>query len=267
MAFLYETHLHTMEGSACGKVSGREYVQFYKDAGYDGIIITDHFFGGNCRPDRDLPWEEWVNQYCSGYEAAKEEGDKIGLKVFFGLEERFNTNGEFNADEWLIYGLDKEYLLSHPEMRTWTRADYLKNVHAAGGCCVQAHPFRDRNYVDAFRLSLGVDAIEGYNSNNKIEADVLANLYAKKHNLVMVAGGDVHFCGHVPPEKMAGVEFEKPLESIHDYVQAILERKPFTLHKPAGYPDMTTPLPEFEKPVYIYDRDGHKTDLPASILF
>lgn len=267
MAFLYETHLHTMEGSACGKVSGREYVQFYKDAGYDGIIITDHFYGGNCRPDRDLPWCEWVNQFCSGYEAAREEGDKIGLKVFFGIEERFNTNGEFNADEWLIYGLDKEYLLAHPDMRIWTRADYLKNVHAAGGCCVQAHPFRDRNYVDAFHLSLGVDAIEGYNANNKIEADILAQLYAKKQNLVMVAGGDVHFCGHVPPEKMAGVEFEKPLESIYDYVAAIRERKPIKLHKPEGYPDMDTPLPPFEKPVYIYDRDGHKTDLPTSILF
>lgn len=267
MAFLYETHLHSMEGSACGKVSGREYVQFYKDAGYDGIIITDHFYNGNCRPDRELPWEEWVNQYCQGYEAAKEEGDRIGFKVFFGLEERFDNQGDGYDDEWLIYGLDKEYLLAHPEMRTWTRADYLKNVHQAGGCCVQAHPFRNRDYVKNIRVTLGVDAIEGYNANNKIEADVQAHLYAKKHNLVMVAGGDVHFCGHVPPERMAGVELEQPMESIYDYVAAIRERKPIGLHKPEGYPDMNAPLPPFGKPVVIYDREGKQTDLPESALF
>ena len=266
MAFVYETHLHTMEGSACGKVSGRDYVKFYQDAGYDGIFITDHFYWGNCRPDRELPWEEWVSQYCRGYEAAKEESDKLGFKVFFGIEERFKNDDGYD-DEWLIYGLSKEYLLAHPDMRQWTRADYLKNVHAAGGCCVQAHPFRNRDYVHNIRVTLGVDAIEGYNANNKIEADVQAHLYAKKHDLVMVAGGDVHFCGHVPPERMAGVVFEKPLESAKDYVDAILQRKPFTLQKPAGYPDMTTPLPEFDKPVIIYDKMGNRTDWTSDILF
>ena len=195
MAYLYETHLHSMEGSACGRVSGRDYVKFYQDEGYDGIFITDHFYNGNCRPDRELPWEEWVHQYCRGYEVAKEEGDRLGMKVFFGLEERFDNHGQGYDDEWLIYGLDKAYLLAHPDMRTWSRADYLKNVHEAGGCCVQAHPFRNRDYIGAFRLTLGVDAVEGYNANNKPEADVTAQLYAKKNHLVMVAGGDVHFCG------------------------------------------------------------------------
>lgn len=267
MAYIYETHLHSMEGSACGKVSAREYVKSYKDAGYAGIFITDHFYGGNCRPDRNLPWEEFVNIFCSGYEAAKEEGDKQGLQVFFGLEERFHTGDQVNMDEWLIYGLDKEFLLSHPDMREWTRAEYLKNVHAAGGCCVQAHPFRDRAYVDAFHITLGVDAIEGYNSNNKIEADVMASLYAKKHNMLMVGGSDVHFVEHVPYERLAGVVFDKPLTSAKDYVDAILQRKPFTVRKPAGYPDMSTPVPPFVKPVYIYDKAGELTNLPASALF
>ena len=266
MAYLYETHLHSMEGSACGRVSGRDYVKFYQDEGYDGIFITDHFYNGNCRPDRELPWEEWVHQYCRGYEIAKEEGDRLGMKVFFGLEERFDNHGQGYDDEWLIYGLDKAYLLAHPDMRTWSRADYLKNVHEAGGCCVQAHPFRNRDYIGAFRLTLGVDAVEGYNANNKPEADVTAQLYAKKNHLVMVAGGDVHFCGHVPPERKAGVRFEQPLESAQDYVEAILQRKPFTLQKPEGYPDLSMPIPPFEKPVIIYDRQGNLTDWDISAV-
>lgn len=267
MAYLYETHLHSMEGSACGKVSAREYVKAYMDAGYAGIFITDHFYNGNCRPDHELPWEEWVNRFCSGYEVAKEEGDKLGFPVFFGIEERFSRDDNGNMDEWLIYGLDKAYLLAHPEMRFWSRADFIKHVHEAGGVCIQAHPFRDRKYIDSFHITLGVDAIEGYNSNNTPEANVMAHLYAQKHDMLMVSGSDVHFIDHVPYEKLGGVMFDKPLESALDFARAIRERRPLTMRKPEGYPDMSTPLPPFEKPVYIYDKQGHLTDEPADILF
>ena len=56
MPFLYETHMHTCQGSACGRATGREQARVYRDAGYTGIIITDHFFGGNTAVDRRLPW-------------------------------------------------------------------------------------------------------------------------------------------------------------------------------------------------------------------
>ena len=45
--YKYETHLHTKEGSACGTSFGAEYIQAFYDAGYSGIFVTDHFFGGN----------------------------------------------------------------------------------------------------------------------------------------------------------------------------------------------------------------------------
>jgi histidinol phosphatase-like PHP family hydrolase len=58
--YLYETHLHTVRGSACGVSPGRDYVQGYIDRGYQGIIVTDHFFNGNTAIDRLLPWSVWV---------------------------------------------------------------------------------------------------------------------------------------------------------------------------------------------------------------
>ena len=45
--YIYETHLHTSEGSACGRSKAADIVHAYKAAGYTGIIITDHFFYGN----------------------------------------------------------------------------------------------------------------------------------------------------------------------------------------------------------------------------
>jgi histidinol phosphatase-like PHP family hydrolase len=101
--YRYETHLHTNEASACAQVSAVEHVRTYKELGYAGIIVTDHFFNGNSSVPRNLPWEQRVDLLCRGYENAKKEGDRVGLSVFFGWE------ANYNGTEFLIYGLDKEW--------------------------------------------------------------------------------------------------------------------------------------------------------------
>jgi hypothetical protein len=55
-SYLYETHLHTAQVSGCASVPGQDYIKYYKDAGYTGIFVTDHFNGGECVVDRNLPW-------------------------------------------------------------------------------------------------------------------------------------------------------------------------------------------------------------------
>ena len=55
--YLYETHLHTSEASACACSTGKEMAQACKDAGYTGIIVTNHNWHGNHCIDPSLPWE------------------------------------------------------------------------------------------------------------------------------------------------------------------------------------------------------------------
>ena len=55
--------------------------------------------------DKSLSWEEKVELFCKGYENAKAEGAVVGVDVFFGFE--YAVNGA----EFLIYNLDKEWLL------------------------------------------------------------------------------------------------------------------------------------------------------------
>ena len=45
--YKYELHMHTKEGSACGKTSGADMVDFYIENGYAGMVVTDHFYHGN----------------------------------------------------------------------------------------------------------------------------------------------------------------------------------------------------------------------------
>ena len=126
MPFLYETHMHTCQVSACGVSTGKEHVHFYRDAGYTGIIMTDHFFRGNTAVDRELPWKDRINWFWSGYEDAKAEGDKVGLDVFFGLEQNFA------GDEYLVYGLTKEYMMEHPEIKQSREVPREEWIRVAG---------------------------------------------------------------------------------------------------------------------------------------
>ena len=216
MAYLYETHLHTSQGSCCGKSQGHEYVKRYQDLGYAGIIVTDHFYHGNCAAGRGLPWDKWVHRFCLGYEDAREEGARRGLDVFFGWEETFD------GDDYLVYGLDKEWLLKHPECRRWSRQEQLEEVRRYGGCVVQAHPFRQYYYISRISLfPLSVDAIEAANSGNEQSFDALAWAYAKKLGLPVTAGSDIHNAGDIKPYTVFGVYLEKKMKTIGDYASAI----------------------------------------------
>ena len=184
----YETHLHTCQASARGRSTGAEHARFYKEKGYTGIIVTDHFFGGNVvREARSGPWEERVARFCSGYEDAKAEGDRIGLDVFFAWEETFE------GDDYLVYGLDKAWLLAHPEVEHWSRAEQFEQVHRYGGCVIQAHPFRCWDYISQIHLSLPLcDGVEVLNGGNLPLWDAYARRYAVDHGMYMTSGSDNH---------------------------------------------------------------------------
>jgi len=232
MAYLYETHLHTKEGSACGRSAGREYIAKYLDLGYTGIIVTDHFYNGNNTAGKHCPWEEWVHEYCRGYENAREEGDRQGLDVFFGWEETFD------GDDYLVYGFDKDWLLEHPEVRHWTRQELFKGARRYGGCVVQAHPFRQYHYIGCIRLYTGVDAVEAANSGNQPSFDALAWAYAHKIGLPVTAGSDIHYAGDVLSDVVFGIYMDKKMDSIGDYVDAIRNNTIAGVNIPEGHCDL-----------------------------
>ena len=219
MPYLYETHMHTCQGSACGVSTGAEQARFYKEMGYTGIIVTDHFTGGNTAVPRELPWRERIDRFCSGYEDALIEGQKIGLDVFFAWEQNYD------GDEYLVYGPDKAWLLAHPDVEHWTRQKQLEAVHGAGGAVIQAHPFRHRDYIKYILLGPKYcDGIEVANTGNTPDADACARRYAQAYRLLVTAGTDNHNCLKADPAKLMGVELDARLTSVKDYARLILSR-------------------------------------------
>lgn len=254
MGYRYETHLHTKEGSACSSKPGREYVEYYKNRGYSGIIITDHFFRGNSAADRSKSWRGFVEEYCSGYFHAKEEGDKQGFQVFFGIEDNFQ------GDEYLVYGITPEWLAEQTDMLSWSREEYYSRIKAVGGIVIQAHPFRERGYLDAVRINpFYVDGIEAYNVGNLAYMDGIAYRYGKEYGFPMTAGSDMHHGKE--GDVLSGIEADEPLHSIEDFVKLILSGKGYSLigleerlqEAEASHPWIHS------HDVYRYEKDGSQT--------
>lgn len=194
--YKYEMHLHTSEASACSHYSAKEMVIAHKEAGYTGIFVTNHAWGGNTCIDRKLEYREWVKEYVRAYDLARETGEKVGLEVYFGME------SGFNGTEFLLYGISPEWLLNHNEL--WD-ADIKKQyeiIHEAGGVVVHAHPYREEYYIPEIRLYPDcVDAVEIINAmhsshlsrcHNDPMFDERAIEYAGKYDFPGFAGSDVH---------------------------------------------------------------------------
>lgn len=215
--YKYETHLHTLESSGCATCSGAEQARIYKQLGYSGIIITDHFFNGNTTVPRNLPWEERVERFMLGYENAYSEGIKIGLPVYFGWEE------SYNGTDFLVYGLDKAWLLSHPEIEHWDIPEHYRRIHDDGGFIVHAHPFREAFYIPEIRLLPEyADAVEVVNASHVNPSyNRKAATFAKKYNKPATGGSDAHHSDSIH----GGMVFEQELNNIQEFINTVKNSK------------------------------------------
>ena len=214
MSYLYETHLHTMEGSACSSTPAADYIEYMMELGYSGIIVTDHFFNGNSCISKTLPWKDRIEQYCAGYEHALAAAEGLDFNVMFGVE--YN----FQGDEYLLYGVDKNWLLENKDIMEKSRKEVYDLVHQAGGMMIHAHPYRERGYLPNIHLTPSVcDGAEVYNSGNPDWQNALGYQYAKEHNFLMSSGSDIH---SFPMISMGGMSFPYKINSIQEYVKAFL---------------------------------------------
>ncbi len=189
--YLYETHCHTSQVSRCGELPAETVVRNYIDAGYSGIIVTDHFSRvfqqAKMRPD--ATWDEKIDFFLTGYQAAADEAARLKpeFKVLFGLELRLDCDSD---NDFLIYGADDAFLRAHPNILQMNFEDMAACVHQAGLLIVQAHPFRECMTIVDWNLLDGVEVFNGnpnHESNNPI-----ADAWAERHHLLKTSGSDYH---------------------------------------------------------------------------
>lgn len=63
-----DTHVHSKEAPAgCGKIPARELVQMCREAGYDGIVLTNHL-------KENYYKNGLIPQFLDAYDLMKQEG-------------------------------------------------------------------------------------------------------------------------------------------------------------------------------------------------
>lgn len=221
--YCYETHLHTYPVSACAKASVRENLVHYKALGYAGVFITNHFLDGNINIDRNLPYEQRLDFYFSDYEEAKIIGTEIGLAVFDGVEL------SFWGTDFLVYGLHKDWFLAHPEIETMDKTQELQLMMDSGALVIQAHPYREANYINHIRLfPRNVQGVEVYNAGRTDFENAMASHYADSYGLLRFHGTDNHRAGK--QVLYGGMASDTPITDEQDFVRRVLagQMHPFT---------------------------------------
>lgn len=189
MRYRYETHIHCSQCSACASSTAQEMVHTLHRAGYAGMVLTDHFIFGNTAVDRSLSWKTRMNRYYQAYLDAKAAAEGLDFDVIFGIEHAYG-----DGKEVLIYGVELPFLLANPDIPEISLDELVQRVHAQGGIVIQAHPYRDRHYVN---MAVGpradlVDGIEVYNACNFPNENVQALGLARQKDYIITCGGDIH---------------------------------------------------------------------------
>ncbi|MBQ3141832.1 MAG: PHP domain-containing protein, partial [Clostridia bacterium] len=185
----FELHVHTAECDKVARVGGAEIVRMYADAGYDGLVITDHyfslFFDWFSEELTNADHKAIIDHWLRGYHAARNEGEKLGFTVLPGAEVRFD--GTIN--DYLVYGLEEDFFYHAPLLNRLSGLEELLQVLPPEVCVVQAHPFRNKMTVCDPAPLFG---IEVHNGGTEPFRNHLARLFAEHYGKPMTAGSDFH---------------------------------------------------------------------------
>ena len=207
--FKTEMHMHTFESSPCCDLPSEQIAEKYLAAGYTTLVVTDHYTPGLCQSCEDV--HARVAKHTAGYRRMRELLDGC-IHVLYGFELRF----EGANNDYLVYGLDPEFLIAHPSICTLSRREAIDRIHTFGGLIYQAHPFRDHMTV---LDPAGLDGIEVFNAHNHHDSrNYLAYAFAKQNGLPGVAGTDLHHSYH---SASAGIITPEPITTTEELVAAL----------------------------------------------
>ncbi len=181
--FKIETHLHTPVISPCARVNVPELVRRYTEAGYAGVVVTDHYQLNVFQ--FDTPSDK-LQDFLEGYRQFKQEADRVGLMTYYGAELCFTEN----SNHYLLYGFSDELLADPKKICTMGIAAFSELARKDGALLIQAHPFRRGCVPVAPHLVDGIEAINRHDIH--ANHNDLAWELAQRYGMLKTSGDDFH---------------------------------------------------------------------------
>ena len=211
----FELHAHTSECDLYAHLGGAELVRLYDEAGYRGMVITDHYFSlfYDWFADElaEADHRRIIERYLRGYYAARNEAEKRNFTVLCGAEVRF----DHTINDFLVYGLEEEDLFRLPLLNRLHNVEELVEVLPDDAVVVQAHPFRDKMTVMSPTALFG---IEVYNGGTDPFRNQMARLYAEHYGKAMTSGSDIH---HIKALARGGIATAREISCAKDLVNVL----------------------------------------------
>ena len=203
-----EMHVHTSEGSPCAQADAESIVRAYSQAGYDAIVITNHF-DNELLKDFGKTDEEKIGRYLLGYRNAKSVEAHYNIKVMLGVEIRLEPDSE----DFLIYGIDEAFLMQYPNLCFMSQKEIYELCHLYGAVFYQAHPFREPCRPQNPAFLDGVEYNQRPNSGNNNEE--LAEWLKNYPTLKLISGSD---CQSLDQVGFGGIEIPQTVSDIKELV-------------------------------------------------
>lgn len=187
--YKFEMHVHTAECDKVAMVDAAEMVRMYHDAGYSGMVVTDHYFSmfeERFFPEmKNVTHEEFIRRWLKGYYNAKNEGEKLGFTVLSGAEVRLDCI----INDYLVYGVDESFFYKLPRLNRLESVAELVSVLPDDAVVVQAHPFRNNMVVCDPSPLFGIEVFNGGTEDFRNE---MAKIFAQHYGKAMTSGSDYH---------------------------------------------------------------------------
>lgn len=183
--FQLEMHSHCAGVSVCASADPETVIARYREAGYDGLVSTNHINNGTFSRMEELPWKEKIAHFMTGYEALRKAAGSH-MTILLGCE--INLHGSGN--DYLVYGVTRDWLEDLGDPRDLSLKALSERIRGDGLMIFQAHPFRYEATLMPERLLDGIEvhnAHGGHDSHNYLSA-----LWAEKKNLRCISGSDFH---------------------------------------------------------------------------
>jgi len=214
---LIDLHAHSAAISPCCQIPFEEVLQRALDRGIDGIVLTNHYQKSYIE---EGGLDNLVERYVAEFAAAEQYGNKIGCKVFFGIE---LTMELYPKVHMLIYGVGPEFLKKHPNLFDLTQKELYDLVKDNEGVLVQAHPFRNGTTV------LDTDLLDGIEINchplyKKSYSEKILSI-AKEKGLLVTCGGDYHADTYRPKCGMYMPDNIKDHDDLRSYLLSCDEKR------------------------------------------
>ncbi len=211
---LIDLHAHSSGISPCCLIPYEQVLHTALEHGIDGLVLTNHYVA------TDDP-SAFARRYVDEFFAARQYGQSIGCRVFFGIELTMVWDPAIHL---LIYGVEPEFVLNNPSLFACTQQELYALVKANDGVLVQAHPYRngktvlDPAYLDGVEINCHPIYKQSYSER-------LLPL-AAEHRLLVTCGGDYHADTYRPT---CGMELPETVQTSGDLRNYLLSQQPKTL--------------------------------------